>query len=208
MPVPDLAISGTYAPRRTAACCESCRSARALCVDEAERETRRWRALLRWSPAWASSCWTTCVPWASQSSTMCLHEHPGRCTGLRAHAHHRAAVACRRDRTRDARCCNGQSRTGGCYRRAGRRGCWRVLKSAARVAEEHATALLRDGTMEVDGARDENRLVHQTLAEGVWMLYDGVSEADRAVVVEVNRAESLRVIVVACDDVGDHGQRL
>ena len=71
------------------------------------------------------------------------------------------------------------------------------LIALLRVAEEHAMERLRDGAMEVDVARDENRLVHQTLAEGVWMLYDGVSEADRAVVVEVNRAETFRDLVVA-----------
>ena len=75
--------------------------------------------------------------------------------------------------------------------------CWRVLKSAARVAEEHAMERLCDGSMEVDGARDENRVVHQTLAEGMQLLRDGVSEADRAVVVEVNRAETFRDLVVA-----------
>ena len=69
-------------------------------------------------------------------------------------------------------------------------------------------ALLRDGAMEVDGVGDENRLAHQTIAEGMRLLRDGVSEADRAVVVDAHRAGTLRVIVVACDDVGDLGQRL
>ena len=58
-------------------------------------------------------------------------------------------------------------------------------------------ALLRDCTMEVDGFGDANRLVHKTLADGMRLLRDGVSEADRAAVVEVNRSGTLRDLVVA-----------
>ena len=58
-------------------------------------------------------------------------------------------------------------------------------------------ALMRDGVEEVDGVRDANRLVNKTLAEGMRLLREGVSEADRAVVVDAHRAGTLRVIVVA-----------
>ena len=82
------------------------------------------------------------------------------------------------------------------------------LKALPRIAEEHAMALMRDGVEEVDGVRDANRLVNKTIAKGMRLLRDGVSEADRAVVVDAHRAGTLRVIVVACDEVGDLGQRL
>ena len=82
------------------------------------------------------------------------------------------------------------------------------LKALPCIAEEHAMALMRDSVEEDDSVRDANWLVNKTIAEGMRLLRDGVSEADRAVVVDAHRAGTLRVIVVACDDVGDLGQRL
>ena len=58
----------------------------------------------------------------------------------------------------------------------------RSQKALIRVADEDAMALRRDGAMEVEGVTDENRLVHQTIAEGV-PLHEGSSAADWAVIV-------------------------
>ena len=48
--------------------------------------------------------------------------------------------------------------------------------------------------MTVDGVTDENQLVNRALAEAT-LLHDGVSPVDQAVVVDENRAVTLRDIV-------------
>ena len=55
--------------------------------------------------------------------------------------------------------------------------------------------------MEVEGVTDENKLVHQALAEAMWLLHDGVSAAYRAEVVAAYHTGTLHVVAMTYDDV-------
>ena len=64
--------------------------------------------------------------------------------------------------------------------------------------------------MEVEGVTDENKLVHQALAEAMWLIHDGVSAAYRAEVVAAYHTGTLHVVAMtdeveflsdACDEV-------
>ena len=74
-------------------------------------------------------------------------------------------------------------------------------KALLRVSQGHETALRHDDTMEVEGVTDENKLVHQALAEAMWLLHDGVSAAYRAEVVAAYHTGTLHVVAMTYDDV-------